>query len=425
MESNSFMQSVHIAQAWRRSRKNSWKRPEGSGARATACLLALLTGAALALTACSSPSSAPGSPPGGIEAGQSPLPTVAPTRLPAKKPAAPPGVSAYTVRSNVILGPDRKPFVPYGITIIGLAASKWQSSFAWDEEQIEAIARYWHGNTVRIQVAPPDLFDASPYNKQYLAAVEEAVATAQDFGLNVILSAQYERTTNQAMPNAVTARFWQLIAATYKADPGVWFDLFNEPALVPVPADNPQDWEIWQDGGHGFVGMQTLVDVVRATGARNVVLAEGLEKARTLAGLPGHWLTGGNVAYAVHPYFAGPYWSTPQAWEANWGDLTGTVPVVADEWGEFQTTGGSCVDKAPALVRYFLSYLSDRQVGLVAWSLLPGVLIRGNNLDDPTAFNPGVAWTCRPGNSGPRAQGAGQAVRDYFFTHSVPVSAIT
>jgi len=420
------MKSTLIALAWRRSRGNSWRRPAGSGGRAAVGVLALLTCAALALTACSSSSSAPGSPPpGGIEAGQYPLPTVAPTRLPAKKPAAPPGVSAYTVRANVILGPDGKPFVPYGITIIGLAASNWQGSFGWDEAQIAAIARYWHGNTVRIQVAPPDLFDASPYNTRYLAAVEEAVATAQDYGLNVILSAQYERTTNQVMPNAVTARFWQLIAATYKDDPGVWFDLFNEPGITPVPAADPRDWDIWQNGGNGFVGMQTLVNVVRATGARNVVLAEGLEKARTLAGLPGHWLTGGNVAYAVHPYFAGPYWSTPQAWEANWGDLTGTVPVVADEWGEFQTTGGSCVNKAPALVPYFLSYLSDRQVGLVAWSLLPGVLIRGNNLDDPTAFNSGVAWTCKSANPGPKAQGAGQIVRDYFFTHSVPISATT
>jgi hypothetical protein len=380
---------------------SSVNRPPGTGARATARVLALLTCAALALTACSSSSS------------------------PARAPTAPPGVSSYTVRGNVILGPDGKPFVPYGITIFGLAASDWQSSLAWDKAQIEAIARYWHGNTVRIQVAPPDLFDSSPYNGQYLAAVEETVATAQDYGLNVILSAQYERTTHLVMPDAVTARFWLLIAARYKRDPGVWFDLFNEPGLSPAPADERRDWDIWQHGGHGFVGMQTLVDVVRATGARNVVLAEGLEQARTLAGLPGHWLTGGNVAYAVHPYFVGSYWSTPRAWQANWGDLTGTVPVVADEWGEFQSAGGYCVHKAPALVRYFLSYLSDRQVGLVAWSLLPGVLIRGNDLDDPTAFNSGVAWTCGPTNPGPNAQGAGQIVRDYFVTHSVPLSAIS
>jgi endoglucanase len=328
----------------------------------------------------------------------------------------------YTVRGNEILGSDGKPFMPYGITIPGLSEPDWQSYVAANDAQIEATARFWHGNTVRLQVAPVDLLDTSPYNKPYLAAIQKEIATAQDSGLDVILSAQYQNTTNAPMPDASTARFWQLIAPRYKGDPGVWFDLFNEPAFVPGATNQQLVWHIWQYGGYGFVGMQHLVKLIRATGAQNIILAEGLNKAKTLSGLPSHMLTGGNIAYAVHPYFTGSYWSKPKAWEANWGKLTGTVPVVADEWGEFENAGGECVHKAPKLVPAFLKYLYGHHVGLIAWALVPGVLIRGTNLDDPTAFNSGVAWECKQVDPGPQAQGPGQVIRAYFAAHSAPVS---
>jgi endoglucanase len=333
----------------------------------------------------------------------------------------------YTVQGNEILGSNGKPFVPYGITVAGLSQSDWQTNIFADEAQIEATARFWHGNAVRLQVAPPNLLRGQPYNRSYLAAIGEEVATAQQNGLVVILSAQYENTTHQKMPNASTAQFWRLIASRYGGDLGVWFDLFNEPELDPDQG-NPRNkhateqlyWDIWQHGGFGYVGMQSLVDAIRGRGARNVILAEGLAVAKTLAGLPGHMLTGGNVAYAVHPYFSAAYWATPQAWEANWGYLTPEVPVVADEWGEFQQSGGECTPQAPTLVPAFLSYLAEHHVGLIAWSLVPGVLIRGNDLDDPTTFKPGVAFRCVSSNPGPQAQGAGQLIQDFFAAHSVP-----
>jgi hypothetical protein len=332
----------------------------------------------------------------------------------------------YTVQGNEILGANRKPFVPYGITVAGLSQFYWQTNISSDEAQIAATARFWHGNTVRLQIAPPNLLSGHPYNRSYLAAIEDEVATAQQNGLVVILSAQYENTTHLQMPNAATAQFWRLIASRYRGDLGVWFDLFNEPQLDPDQG-NPASkrateqlyWDIWQHGGFGYVGMQSLVNSIRGTGARNVILAEGLAVAKTLAGLPGHMLTGGNVAYAVHPYFSAAYWATPQGWEANWGFLTGDVPVVADEWGEFQKAGFECVPQAPTLVPAFLSYLVEHHVGLIAWALVPGALIRGNDLDDPTAFSPGVTWRCVNTNGGPPSQGAGQLIQDFFAAHSV------
>ena len=429
VRSSSFMEDVHIFSAWLRTSRPR-RRSRGSSARTSACgLVCLAAGAALLLAACSSSSSSLAAPGGQALKLQ---PTGAPPfSLPGHRgsfrarhaSAFAPASALYTVRGNEILSPGGQPFVPYGITVFGLAKPDWESNIASDEAQIDATAQFWHGNTVRLQVAPPILLATSPYSAAYLTAIEQQVTTARGLGLNVILSAQYQYVAQVAMPDASTAQFWQVLAAKYKSDPGVWFDLFNEPQYSPTAADEQGFWNIWQHGGHGYVGMQNLVDLIRATGAQNVVLAEGLDGGDSLAGLPGHLLTGANVAYAVHPYFRGAYWATQQAWEANWGDLTGTVPVIADEWGEFQSAGGTCVNAAPTVVPSFLSYLSEHNVGLLAWALIPGVLIRGGDLDDPTAFNPGVAWKCAAIHAGLQQQGAGEVVRAFFAARSVQLSA--
>ncbi len=292
-----------------------------------------------------------------------------------------------------------------------------------DQQEILAIARYWHGNAVRIQVAPPNLFDQRPYDSAYLSAVESEVSTAQSNGLTVILSAQYQRTDDIPMPDGSTLTFWQLFAPVFAHDPGVWFDLFNEPHLGGGNATGTSTlWSIWRNGGNGYVGMQQLVDAVRAS-ASNIVLAEGIDTAKSLDGLPAAALAGDNIAYAVHPYFAGPQWNTPASWDQNWGDLTNRYPIVADEWGEYRTSRPSCQTDAATLVPEFLSYLSDHGVGLIAWSFSPGVLVVGTHLDQPTSFAPGTPFVCGGGagaGAGGLTQGSGADVMAYFAAHSLP-----
>src|SRR5205823_3735062 len=65
--------------------------------------------------------------------------------------------------------------------------------------------------------------------------------------------------------------YWASVASFFKNDPGVVFDLFNEPHDI--------SWDCWLHGcsvtdGTGTwqtAGMQTLLNAVRATGATNVV----------------------------------------------------------------------------------------------------------------------------------------------------------
>ena len=185
--------------------------------------------------------------------------------------------------------------------------------------------------------------------------------------------------------------------------------------------------------------MQQLVDAIRES-ASNIILAEGVDKAESLAGLPGNELSGGGVAYAVHPYFRAQ-WSSPSSWDQNWGNLASSVPIVVDEWGEYQSAQQSCVANAPSLVPQFLAYLTSLHIGLVAWALLPGVLVTTDPFSQPTSFAPGTSFSCTGATGSHRrsaartfdptaagttgsGQGAGAAIMAYFANHSVAAPAL-
>jgi hypothetical protein len=306
------------------------------------------------------------------------------------------------------------PYLPFGVTIYGLSAPDWQSTEPMDLQRIAAIAGFWHGNTVRIQVAPTLEASQGP---SYQSALQHEVATARADGLNVIISAQYERTSKIPGPDAATVTFWRSIAPLYADDPNVWFDLFNEPTEGTQPRSTTiptaANWNVWKNGSGSIVGMQTLVDDIRAVAPQNLIVAEGLKGGKTLAGIGDDLLTGGNIVYSVHPYF-GPDNRTPSQWDQNFGTPSSQIPVLIGEWGQVESDTRSCVDDASTLVPEFLAYVTAHHIGLIAWALDPGVMIRGTNLEDPTAFDPGVPYVCGNVDLSAGGQGAGASILAMF-----------
>src|SRR5256884_9930102 len=91
------------------------------------------------------------------------------------------------------------------------------------------------------------------------------------------------------MPNRDhTPEFWRQVAAAYKGNDRVVFDLFNEP-FPDSNADTPEAWRCWRDGGtcRGMsfqaAGVQEVVEAVRGTGAPNVIIVGGVQDAARLA----------------------------------------------------------------------------------------------------------------------------------------------
>jgi hypothetical protein len=144
------------------------------------------------------------------------------------------------------------------------------------------------------------------------------------------------------MPDRNSVIFWKDFAPVYANHPAVLFDLYNEPHDV--------SWDVWLNGGtikdrpnrpgmqaktYEAVGMQEMLDTVRAAGAKNVVIAGGLEWAYDFNGiLENRQLkdAGGNgVIYANHAY--DNKGESVFTWIASMEEVTAKFPVIVSEFG--------------------------------------------------------------------------------------------
>lgn len=310
---------------------------------------------------------------------------------------------------------DGRPFTVHGVQIVGIVAPAvaLRGQYLTAHQHFGAAelraARAWGANTIRFQLSEPGLDARSPlYSTAYVAEVRGAVQMARQDGLIVILSLQDQPPSGEPdpwpMPTEETARAWALLAPLFKSDRGVMFELFNEPAL-PATAT---DWRLWADGGTApawrthapftVVGAQALIDQIRATGARNVIIVDGLQWAESLSGQPPLADPAHELAFAVHPYFGG--WMKPNAlaaWNRNFGTIAAREPVIASEWSEHSGSKG-CQEDFATLGTELVGYLKSHHIGLVGFAFdLPGTIVTGWNYL-PTSY---AHFNCAVAGGGP------------------------
>ena len=286
--------------------------------------------------------------------------------------------------------------IPHGITLSGLES--WlpakaalspdvalpADALATMKAQTYAAYRYWHANVVRFQIIQDKLVGAN--GRVFSAAYMQDIRTVTDYalslGLSVVLNAQTEITPgftrDESLPTAATWSFWRHLMVFYANDPGVIFDLFNEPRYC--------SWAPW------YRAMQGLVNDVRHAGARNTLWVEGRWWGSTLAGIP--LLRGGGIVYSFH--HPGSPWQdqapvTVATWNRAFGNLASRgIPVVDGEFTNFAS--GYHFNHPRALVRQYLQYLTAHHIGMTAWTLLPGVMNSTGDYASTTIEPAGDGW---------------------------------
>ncbi len=323
----------------------------------------------------------------------------------ASSPACRKASGPFHVTGTKVTGARGKLFVPYGITVPGLGNSDYRGLVPLDVAKIIATARFWCANTVRLQISQANLVGAAGarVSHPFLQAIETEVRAAEKAQLVVVLNAQTEDNGLQLAPTRVTASFWKVLSRVYGHDPQVIFDLFNQPRVfMQASCGDSKDWTFWHRGGRFdgtvYLGMQPLVNDIRRDGATNVLWLEGPCFANSLAGLPGHEIEGKDLVYAFqHP--RGDH--DASQWYADFGSVLfrHIAPVVDAEWSNYAANKTECWPDAPRAVPAFLRYLQQRGIGLTAFQLKQGVLIRTRDLTDPThIYTRGPAkWRCASG----------------------------
>jgi endoglucanase len=222
----------------------------------------------------------------------------------------------------------------------------------------------------------------------YRKAIENYVAALEAAGMYVIIDMHFSSTggkrpatRQEPMPDENHApAFWISVAEAFKGDPGVMFDLFNEP-YPNKNTDSTAAWKCVIEGSAGgtctgfsyqAAGLQQLLDDVRYVGATNVVMAGGPQYAGDLD----HWATYAPVdplhqlAASIHIYWKNPKhpeWSPCYAsscWSQVLAPLSSTVPIVVGELGE--------LDCGDSLYPPFLDFADQHGISYLAWAWFAG-----------------------------------------------------
>lgn len=213
------------------------------------------------------------------------------------------------------------------------------------ESFVEAI-KTWKSNCIRLPLKGTFWFGTGKWQgsdpaagaEKYRTLVDSLVCYATSNGCYVVLDLHEYKA-----PTSKHAEFWKSAAARYANHPGVMFDILNEPHGI--------SWDEWRDGGKlagekregavdenteakdvtDSIGMQALVNVVRETGAKNIIIAGGLDWAYTLTGiLEGYALkdpSGNGIMYSSHIY---PWKS---GWQKHVLDAAEKYPIFVGEVG--------------------------------------------------------------------------------------------
>jgi hypothetical protein len=285
-------------------------------------------------------------------------------------PAGQPAVATapvLSVRGNHLISRSGKVVRLTGVNRSGAEYACAEGWGIWDgptdtNPAVQAMAN-WHINAVRIPLNEDcwlgiNNVKAAYSRGNYRSAIADYVARLERFGMTPILNLHFS-ASGRTVPDGQTPMadedhspaFWRSVAAYFRNDHHIIFDLFNE----PYPDFNRDSRAAWSCVLHGGVcpgvrfraaGMQQLVDVVRAAGATQPLMIAGPQYAGDLD----RWLRYEprdplhQLIASIHIYE--PNWApcdTRACWDSQLARVAAKVPVIEGEIGSKNCTASSIV----------------------------------------------------------------------------------
>lgn len=251
---------------------------------------------------------------------------------------------------------------------------------------VQIALENWNANVIRLPLNQDRWFGRAPGQNdggaRYRQIVDGVVQACADHNAYVLIDLHWSdlgqwgaNIGQHRMPDQNSVVFWSDAATRYANHPAVLFDLYNEPHDV--------SWEIWRDGGtvsengrsYAAPGLQELADVVRRTGAGNLLVIAGLDWGYDLSGIArGYALNdagGSGILYDSHIY---PWkGNSAGAWDPHVAVIADQYPVVIGEVGcEPDGRYESPYTWAPRVLDYIAGY----QFSWIGWCFHPAATPR-------------------------------------------------
>ena len=279
------------------------------------------------------------------------------------------------------------------------------------DSTLAAAMLTWKVNAVRIPLNEDCWLGINGVNAEYSGSAYSSqivsyVRMLRSQGLYVIVDLHWNGPgSTEAMGQLPMADadhavdFWTSVATAFASVPGVLFDLYNEPYVDTSNATTEDAWACWLQGctihAGGNVssswqsaGMQDLVDAVRATGAKNVIMVGGLAYANDLS----QWLAHepadptGNLAASFHEYNFNSC-NDMSCWMTDIQQVAASVPLITGELGEN--------DCGHAFIDMYIPWAESLGISYLGWtwntwdcSSGPAVITAYDGT--PTAFGAGL-----------------------------------
>jgi hypothetical protein len=323
------------------------------------------------------------------------------------------------VSGNKLLNTAGQQVILRGVDRSGTEYACVQGNGIFDGEVDQAAVsamKSWGINAVRVPLNEAcwngeSYVNAADAGTNYINAIKSYVSLLNSNGLVAILDLHWtdgaytgpsagcssaQATCQKPMPDAAQAiPFWSSVAATFKGNDAVIFDLFNEPyASRAGNNDSAEGWQCWATGSpctgisYPVAGMQQMINAVRGASADNVIMLGGEEYANDLTGWlqyeptdPDH-----NLAASWHSYNFNSC-NTQSCWTSQIAPVIAQVPVVAGEIGENDCAGG--------YINPLTTWLDSQNTSYLAWAW---------NADFDCSSGPGLITDYVPGD--PTAYGA-------------------
>ena len=312
--------------------------------------------------------------------------------LPISSNAAP---LALHADGNLLKSADGKAVRLQGVCIASL---EWSNLGDQIMKSMDVAVTDWNAKIIRLPLAEDRWFGLAQYQNDggsgYRDLVSSIVKKLSAKGVYVILDLHWsntgvwgQRLGQQNMPGVNSQVFWVAVAERFANNPAVFFGLYNEPHDV--------SWDVWRNGGevtqddkgtkytYHTIGFQKLIELVRNTGAKNLLVIGGLDWAYDLTGILDKPLidkTGNGIMYDSHIY---PWKSE---WEAKVGAAAAKYPVLLGEVGcEPDPKQEDPMTWAPKI----LAFIEKHQLNWTAWCFHPGAsprLLKSFDTYEPTPY---------------------------------------
>lgn len=249
--------------------------------------------------------------------------------------ASPPSAGVFHTEGATIVDPQGKPFVALGANV-GTAGFLDKAGHA-EGHVNDAIG--WGWNTIRLTILATKATAGSYVDRfGYQALYERIDAVVREYtgkGLVVMLEAHdntRDAPDKQAMINELD-EFWKAMAAKYRDNTRVWFNLVNEPEFIS------DEWVSFAD---------RLATTIRSQGAQNIIVVDAPGWGQDIGPsfdpnsrfayepsmFPALMSRFSNIVLAQHNYGAYELYTTAEKYSAYLDTLAAAgIPMVSGEFG--------------------------------------------------------------------------------------------